>query len=179
MTVLYTPMEVVKKLENIFFTFLWGKCHKIKKTTITQQYNYGGLNMVDMEAKMDALKVSWIPKLLSNDSKISNIVSMYLASIHFNIQVVLKTSFRTSDSFCAIKKLPKFYQQIFISLNRCKTIKPINKLSNFEFLIQPIWGNEYFKFKKKIYTAKLGLKVKYFLLRIYTIQTVVLLVNNV
>ena len=65
------------------------------------------------------------------------------------MSLILRTTFRKSDSFDIIKKIPMFYQQTFISLNECKTIKPLNNLSNFEFLTQSLWGKEYFKFKNE------------------------------
>ena len=149
MTVLYTPPEVTKRIENIIYVFLWEKCHRVKKTIVTQQNINGGLNMTDIQSKLYALKATWIPKFLNNRNRIANIVNMYLTSINLNMSLILRTTFRKSDSFDIIKKIPMFYQQIFISLNECKTIKPINNLSNFEFLTQPLWGNEYFKFKNK------------------------------
>ena len=65
------------------------------------------------------------------------------------MSLILRTTFCKSDYFDVITKIPMFYQQIFISLNECMTIKPINNLFDFEFLTQPVWGNEYFKFKNK------------------------------
>ena len=105
--------------------------------------------MIDIQSKLYALKATWIPKFLNNRNRIANIVNMYLTSINLNMSLILRTTFRKSDSFDIIKKIPMFCQQIFISLNEWKTIKPINNLSNFEFLTQPLWGNEYFKFKNK------------------------------
>ena len=149
MTVLHTPLHVLKKVEGIFYSFLWGKNHKIKKTITTQPCINGGLNMTDIVSKLYALKVSWIPKLLDKRNRLANIIHNYLISTGLNFSLILRTSFRNSETFEIIKKIPMFYQQIFTSFNLCKTIKPINDLSNFDFLTQPIWGNEYFKFRNK------------------------------
>ena len=66
MTVLYTPPEVTKRIENIIYVFLWEKCHRVKKTIVTQQNINGGLNMIDIQSKLYALKATWIPKFLNN-----------------------------------------------------------------------------------------------------------------
>ena len=58
-------------------------------------------------------------------------------------------NFRKIESFNVIKRIPKFYQQVFTSYKSCKRIKPINKMTKIEMLSQPIWGNEYFKSKDK------------------------------
>ena len=159
MTVLYTPPEVTKRIESIMYTFLWEQCHRVKKTIVTQENINGGLNMIDIQSKLYALKATWIPKFLNNRNRIAKIVNMYLTSINLNMSLILRTTFRKTDSFDIIKKLPMFYQQIFISLNECKTIKPINNLSNFEFLTQPLWETNISNLKINIYTTEIGLRV--------------------
>ena len=62
---------------------------------------------------------------------------------------MLKMNFHKIESFNAINKIPIFYQQIFLSYNMCKTIKPINQMNNFEIFSESIWGNELFKTKEK------------------------------
>ena len=121
MTVLYTPPEVTKRIESIIYTFLWEKCHRVKKTIVNNCIN-GGLNMIDIQSKLYALKATWTPKFLKIRNRIANIANMYLISINLNMSLILRTTFHKCDSFDIIKKIPMFYQQIFISLNACKTI---------------------------------------------------------
>ena len=74
---------------------------------------------------------------------------MYLAKMSITTNLLLKMNFRKIDEFGVFLKVPPFYQQIIISYNLCKTIRPINKLNTVEILSQPLWGNEYFKSKGK------------------------------
>ena len=63
------PRETVKHLENIMFNFLWdGKPDKIKRETITQDYERGGLKMIDIERFILSLKVGWIKRLAQTDN---------------------------------------------------------------------------------------------------------------
>ena len=148
MTVLAMPIYVIQKLETLFYNFLWGKTHKIAKNVVIAKHEEGGLNLVDINTKHCALKTSWIPKIISQNN-VKEVLNIYLSSIGINVNVILKMSFRKIESLDVIKKLPSFYQQLFLSFNMCKFIKPINKMSNFEMLSQPIWGNELFKSKEK------------------------------
>ena len=132
------------------YTFLWDKNHKVKKTVIIQEIMKGGLHMIDVVSKLHALKATWITKLLNKRNRLADAISGYLKLINLNLPFILTTSFRKSDAFEIITRIPKFYQQIFTSFNQCKSIEPITNLSNFSFLTQPIWGNEYFKFKNKL-----------------------------
>ena len=135
MTVLCMPPAVIKRIESIM----------VKKTIVTKQQIRGGggvgLNMIDIQSKLYTLKATWISKFLNSRNRIANIVNKYLTSINLNMSLILRTTFHKSDSFDIIKKILMFYQQIFISLNECKTINQINNLSDFEHLTQIILEN--------------------------------------
>ena len=62
--------DFIKVLESEFFKFIWGsKSHRIKKALITQNYNKGGLKMVDVENFISSLKCSWMKRALFTDHK--------------------------------------------------------------------------------------------------------------
>lgn len=62
--------NLIKKLENDLYHFLWGcNMHKIKKNTVIQDYKYGGLKMIDYPAFIIALKSSWIKRLINSNAK--------------------------------------------------------------------------------------------------------------
>lgn len=61
---------VINYINNILYSFLWNKKpSKIKKTVITKQYCEGGLKMVNVNAFIEALKLTWIRRLLLSDCK--------------------------------------------------------------------------------------------------------------
>jgi len=56
------------------FKFLWNcKPDKIKRDLIIQDYNDGGLNIIDNSRLYKALKASWVRRILKRDSKLSQI----------------------------------------------------------------------------------------------------------
>ena len=55
----------MKRLNNMFYNFLWsGKPDKIKKIILTQDYNNGGLRMVDLENFIYSMKITWIRRYI-------------------------------------------------------------------------------------------------------------------
>ena len=63
---LNVPEEITPILKTKLFDFLWNnKKDKIKREGLYQDINKGGLRMVDTEIMFKALKLAWIPRLLS------------------------------------------------------------------------------------------------------------------
>ena len=147
-SVLTTPVVVIESLNKLIFDYIWGKNHKVRRATIIGDYENGGLKIVDLESKINAIKTSFIPKFFENNS-LSQILKHYLSELGFDLQNLLKMNFKSAKSFEIIQKLPYFYQEIFISYNSCKILKPADQLKSYELMTETIWGNEYFKQKHK------------------------------
>ena len=47
---------------EIISHFLWGKSNKFRYDRVIQNYEHGGLKLVDLESKNAALKLSWVLK---------------------------------------------------------------------------------------------------------------------
>lgn len=59
-----------KEIESIMFKFIWGgSTDKISRTTMKNFPDSGGLNVPDIEAKADSLKISWVRKFLSTENR--------------------------------------------------------------------------------------------------------------
>ena len=53
------PIGTAQRLEKIMFNFIWdGKPDKIKRGTLIQDYEQGGLKMIDIENFILSLRVS-------------------------------------------------------------------------------------------------------------------------
>ena len=65
-SILKAPEEITPILKTKLFSYLWnGKRDKIKREGLYQDIPKGGLRMVDTEIMFKALKLAWIPRLLS------------------------------------------------------------------------------------------------------------------
>ena len=64
---IYTPDNILKLVEKIFYSFLWdSKPPKIKKNTIIAPVSLGGLNMIENFSVHKAAKYIWIKRLNDN-----------------------------------------------------------------------------------------------------------------
>ena len=64
------PEDKIKYIINKMYNFLWdGKPDKVQRNTIIQNYKNGGLKMIDLRFFMNALKCSWIKRILNVENK--------------------------------------------------------------------------------------------------------------
>ena len=67
-TILPIPEGLVTKVNKIFYKFIWGNSEKVQRKIINNDYDKGGLKMVDLDSQFSAIKAAWIPRYL-NDCK--------------------------------------------------------------------------------------------------------------
>ena len=59
--------KYIKELEKKFYAFLWeGKPDKIKRTNLTQNYQKGGLKMINLSLFIKAMKSTWIRRIVKS-----------------------------------------------------------------------------------------------------------------
>ena len=62
--------KLIKELNSLFYNFLWdGKPDKIKRSIGRQKLINGGIQMIDLEAFDQSLKLSWLRRLFNSQSK--------------------------------------------------------------------------------------------------------------
>ena len=61
--------EILNIISSIFYDFLWTGRAKMKQSIIVKQYFEGGLNMINLNAFSQALKITWLGRILQKDSK--------------------------------------------------------------------------------------------------------------
>ena len=137
--------QIIKIINNQLFSFIWdNKPDKIKRTLIKQEIIEGGLNMIDVDAFIKSLKISWIKKLIASHNepwailfqttitKISNLINLgplYIDQLAKNItNPFWNQTLSIWVEFCTINK-PTLYQEIITS---------------------PIWYNPQLNFQPKL-----------------------------
>ena len=59
-----TPDKIINELNKILFDYLWeGKPDKIKRSIVCQNYDHGGLKMVDLFKFEKSMKLNWIKRI--------------------------------------------------------------------------------------------------------------------
>ena len=62
-----TPKGVIKEINALLYDFLWdNKGDKIKRTEMINDYNKGGLKMIDIASFNEALKMKWVKSYLDD-----------------------------------------------------------------------------------------------------------------
>lgn len=69
---------VLETINEILYDFLWNKKAKIKATIVVKQYGDGGLKMINLKAFINALKATWIRRLLLTDCKWRCFIKQYI-----------------------------------------------------------------------------------------------------
>ena len=65
-SILNVPEDIASTVKTKLFSFLWkNKRDKIKRTGLYQDLGRGGIRMVDIDIMFKALKLAWIPRLLT------------------------------------------------------------------------------------------------------------------
>ena len=68
-SVLPTPKEVVSELNRMLFKFLWnGVKTKVTRVSAINDYEWGGLKMIDVDCMIRSLKLGWLQRVF-NDSR--------------------------------------------------------------------------------------------------------------
>ena len=84
---LANPDSVISdQINKTLYNFLWNKKAKIKTTIVVKQYAEGGLKMINLNAFINALKSTWIRRLLTSDSKWQEFIKM-----HVNLEKLFKS----------------------------------------------------------------------------------------
>ena len=71
-----TEQAIIDYINKILFNFLWGSKAKIKKSVVIKQYDEGRLRMVNLQAFIEALKLTWIRRLLNTDRKWQDFIKL-------------------------------------------------------------------------------------------------------
>ena len=60
-SIIQTPMETIKRMKRMIFKFLWKGPDKVMRNSVINSIKNGGLNLIDIETQIKALRLSWIP----------------------------------------------------------------------------------------------------------------------
>ena len=137
-----TPeQDIIDYVNRILFNFLWGSKAKIKKSVVIKQYDEGGLRMVNLQAFIEALKLTWIRRLLNTDRKWQDFIKL-------DIEVEKLLSCNTEYLVENIKKMKNSFWidvlKSFIKFNRKNT------LDEEDILKTPIFHNQCIKIGGKV-----------------------------
>ena len=63
-SILETPLEIVKQMEKMIYTFLGKGPDKVSRVSVINSLSDGGLNLTDLVTHIKALRLSWITRVI-------------------------------------------------------------------------------------------------------------------
>ena len=144
---LATPDGFVQRLNTQLFDFIWGTRDKVKRNVTINDYDKGGLKMIDIESLFTSVKASWVIRLLqaSEGELWTKVAKHYLM---YQIQdMIFKCNFSGKYKCELINNLPLFYKEVLTAFNKSKCISHDCFCDNI--LEQPLWANDYIIVKEQ------------------------------
>ena len=134
---IYTPTHILEKIDKMFFEFLWcGKPPRVKKSTIINYYDNGGLKMTDIYSIHTCQKLMWLKHLTNDNKRKWKALSWPLFGIEKDI-----LDFKLTEGYYKVART-KFYQQLLDCWFNTKTRPP---MSAEEILHEYLLYNQFIK----------------------------------
>ena len=146
---LTVPQEITPIIKTKLFNFLWkNKRDKIKRARLYQEREKGGISMTDVETMIKALRLAWIPRLLTPEIRNWKTIPDYYLRKLGGLNFLLRCNYDVKY----IDGLPLFYQNILTFFNElknlysCEGIQDMVLFNNKEILVggKPVFIKEWF-----------------------------------
>ena len=137
--------EILHKIETILYKFLWNdKNDKIKRKQMTQEYEKGGIKMIDVKTQLEIFQIKWVNRLISGEDAAWKTIPRYYTERYGKDFVIFKMNIGHTRNLRQVV-MPLFYQNMLETWvnngggarNTPKTFVDIRN--------QIIWGNKFIK----------------------------------
>ena len=154
-TVLPDPdPDMEKEIQNLFFKFAWNnKPDKIKRSVLINTLNNGGLKMPHIKSFAQALKLSWIKKIL--DPNNNSPWKILLLDILENFGYENMWHLQKEGLYIVSKSLNPFWKNVVQAWGE---ITSISATAPETVLAQPLWYNKQIKIDNKSIFKKKWIK---------------------
>jgi len=61
--VLPTPKKLIQELNKVLSKFLWKGTDRVKRVSVINEYEEGGLRMIDLECMVKSLRLAWLRRI--------------------------------------------------------------------------------------------------------------------
>ena len=142
---LTVPQEITPIIKTKLFNFLWkNKRDKIKRAGLYQDLGKGGICMTDVETMIKALRLAWIPRLLTPEIRNWKTIPDYYLRKFGGLNFLLRCNY---DNY-----LPLFYRNMLTFFDELKNLYSYDGMqdmvlfNNKEILVggKPVFIKEWF-----------------------------------
>jgi hypothetical protein len=132
-SVINIPQIAINKYNKMITNFIWNdKPAKIKYTTLIAPIAQGGLQLQDLETKIEANKITWIKNIMNKEIKTP--WKAYLQSNLFDL--ISEIPYHNIQNFDELNITDKFYNDMFKVWSKFNYSEPKNIQ---EAIKQPLW----------------------------------------
>ena len=131
--------DILQSIESMLYKFIWnGKIDRISRKQLIQTYRNGGLKMVHLISFMKKLKLSWLRRLICNDTTWTDLFKEIIKSDFEKIFVLGNEYIR----LLANKVKNSFWKETFEILYEFRNLI---KMKPTDTIYQPLWYNHKIK----------------------------------
>ena len=140
-------------LERDIYSFIWeGRRDKVKRNTIINKYEKGGLNMLDIKSYFKMLKIKWVLRLKEATTENWTVLpKLFLNKFGSNFLIFnMNLGKQNIKTLKEINEIPAFYLEIlncWLDLTNKETIPTKNYV---DIRKEIIWGNKHITYKNKV-----------------------------
>ena len=140
------PETVITKINTAIYNFIWnGKTDKVKRVLLEQEFEDGGLKMLDFVTMVQGAKIKWITRYLSNEETAWRVMFEEFCGKE-NLNVFLRSNFDITE---LSQSVPSYYTES-IKYWRILKLEQDDKFEPF------LWYNKNIKIANKtIYLKRL------------------------
>ena len=73
-TFLSIPNDVIQQINTSVFSFIWKGREKVKRKALINDYNRGGLKMLELDSFFKAQKLKWVARFCSPNDAIWKLI---------------------------------------------------------------------------------------------------------
>ena len=153
----------MNKLNQLLFKFLWNGVDKVTRVSVINDYEKGGLKMIDLESMVKSLRLAWLKRLFNDSNATWKTYLLHLLK-PVGGKFFLNCNYEVSDYTIS----SQFYQELllwwsefresFASESDCKIIVWNNKEIRIDN--KPVYYKKIFKFRNHLHTRP-SIQLKY------------------
>ena len=149
-TVTTIDKDTVFKFKKMIYNFIWdNKQEKVKRSVLSKAISEGGLRMIDIDKYIEAIQLTWVTRLLSEDHANWKILPTFYFNKFGENFILFKMNLDKANSLSELKDmLPEFYYQIVITWLKYKK-DTLTSLNYRKIRQEIIWGNQHIKLSGK------------------------------
>ena len=80
-SLLPTFKDAITELNQLLFKFLWKGVDKTTRLSVINEYEKGGLKMIDLEITIKSLRLAWLKRIFDGASKIIYVINLSVSEV--------------------------------------------------------------------------------------------------